>query len=250
MSEDARVRGVVISRSGERVWAYVTTPWSVEVLAVLEEHGIEALALGADSEIRGDDDLAGLDRLTSLRALEIDWSRTPMIPEATLWQLDELALTGRSGATVPVASLPRLRSLEYRPGRVAGALADVPRLEHVTTRGMPRDGFGAFDACAALRLVRMNGRGVTTLGCASPPRALESLILSGIALATLEGVEGLPVINDLAVEGGREAAGLALDLTPLRSCPSLRVFSARGYAAYEGEDAVLGTLERLALAAR
>lgn len=250
MSKDVRVHGVAISRPDGRVWADVTTAWSAEVLAMLEDHGVEALGLGADSEVKDDRGLAGLERLTSLRVLHLDWARVPAIPEAALQRLEDLSVIGRSGHKISVESIPRLRSLEYRPGRVVGALAELPDLEAVVTRGMPEGGFGAFDSCAALRVVRMNGRGVTTLACDAPPRAVVSVILSGIALSTLDGIGSLPVINDLTVEGGRAAAGLTLDLAPLRSAPSLRVFAASGYGAYEAVDSVEGTLEGLYLGDR
>jgi hypothetical protein len=245
------VLGVVISRPrGQRVRAYVTTPWSPEVLDVLVDEEVAALTLGADSQVGTPDGLAGLDRLTELRSLEIDWVRTPAVPETTLRQLDELAVTGRSGWRVPLSSIPRVQSLEYRPGRIVGALAALPDLEVVTTRGMPAEGLGVFDSCSALRLVRMTGRGVTALQWDSAPRALTSVILAGVALTSLDGVEDLPVLNDLTVEGGRAAAGFTLDLAPLGRCTRLRVFAATGYAAYVGADGVRGGLDRLALAAR
>lgn len=235
--------GVCVGRSSGRAHAYVTAPWSPEVLATLVEQDVAALTLLAASEVRSGDGLAGLERLTSLRALEVEWSRAPAIPEQTLGQVEDLCVTGRSGARLPLGSLREVRSLEFRPGRAVGALAEVPHLEAASTRGMPEQGMAAFEGCARLRVIRLNGRGVTELRRQRAPASVESIIVSGIALTSLDGVRDLPHLNDLTLASGRQAAGTTLDLAPLAGSGSLRAFAAEGYAAYTNAG---GLSDRLA----
>lgn len=240
--------GVWISTSGpRRAWALVSAPWSTEVLTALTDADVEGLTLAPTSEVREGGGLDGLDRLESLRALEVGWARVPPLPVATLRRVEELALTGTGGERIELADLAEVRSLELRPGRASGALSDVPHLEVLSTRGMPADGLASLDGCRSLTVVRMHGRGVTRPGWNDAPASVSSLVLSGIALDSLDGIGDLRDLNDLALETGRAARGLVLDLAPLARLPRLRVVTADGYAGYRNVDVARGAVQTVRL---
>lgn len=240
--------GVQISRgAGKRAWAQVSARWSPEILALLADEQVDALTLGVSSQVAARRALDGLIALPSLEVLQIEWTRVPGIPVSTLGQVRELAVSGNSGERLRSRDLRRVEVLEIRPGRVAGSLAEAPNLEVVATRGVPSNGFRVFDGCNKLRRVTVLGRGVVEMNWAVRPPCISSILLSGVAVDSLEGLEGLSGLNDVTLESGRAAADIALDLTPMLHVPNLRVFAASGYARYVGADELRGTIERVIL---
>ncbi len=203
-------------------------------LARLVSSGVRGIDL--DERTTGDS-LEWLDGL-SLDVLTIDSRRpVPRLPARTLERLRSLDVTSGASLREPVRSgdLLRLEHLAADEGHITGPMRDAAHLTTVHLSRVRTLSIALLCHLPRLRVARVEADRsvrdqVFDLRPACGLDALRELWVDDACLVSLEGVQALPALEELAVLPHGTVAGRSpLDLGPLAAARALRVIRLPGH---------------------